>query len=289
VTPRPLRHQRMEAGEAAGGPATAKRPLACPTEATLPAGRAAADPRRARPKVACRRHVQLQERQEAFDHPAFDPDSAYSVALYVGLDGIVYGHDKVTAARSRHWKGDCSSRDPISSAKRGMLKDIGRRSSSPRPTTSATTSAPTSAEEGQKILELSRSRRPAVKIYSAEGTVARSPTGEVALEHSVERLDSTCPCHAATRVRLPAPRLNCGAQFRRSARETANREKQIYKTLLARPVLPSSPPPSSLPAPPPPSAVVRGAVPTLLLALSRRLPAAPCRALGFPSPVDVPR
>jgi spermidine/putrescine transport system substrate-binding protein len=38
-------------------------------------------------------------------------------------------------------------------------------------------------EEGQKILELLEKQKPAVKIYSAEGTVDRVADGEVTMEH----------------------------------------------------------------------------------------------------------
>jgi spermidine/putrescine transport system substrate-binding protein len=120
--------------------------------------------------------------KKPFDHPDFDPDRAFSVPYMWGSTGLVYDTTKVAGGKiDDTWKELFEPR-PDFVGKIGMLKDMGEVM------TAAAyylgfdqcTEKP---EEGQKILELLEKQKPAVKIYSAEGTVDRVADGEVTMEH----------------------------------------------------------------------------------------------------------
>jgi spermidine/putrescine transport system substrate-binding protein len=120
--------------------------------------------------------------KKPFDHPGFDSDRAYSAPYMWGSTGLVYDTTKVAGGKiDDTWKELFEPR-PDFIGKIGMLKDMGEVM------TAAAyylgfdqcTEKP---EEGQKMLELLEKQKPAVKIYSAEGTVDRVANGEVAMEH----------------------------------------------------------------------------------------------------------
>jgi len=120
--------------------------------------------------------------KKPFDHPGFDPDRAYSAPYMWGSTGLVYDTTKVAGGKiDDTWKELFEPR-PDFVGKVGMLKDMGEVM------TAAAyylgyDQCTEKAEEGQKILELLEKQEPAVKIYSAEGTVDRVANGEVAMEH----------------------------------------------------------------------------------------------------------
>jgi len=120
--------------------------------------------------------------KKPFDHPSFDPDRAYSVPYMWGTTGIVYDTTKVAGGKiDDTWKELFEPR-PDFVGKIGMLKDMGEV------ITAAAyylgfDQCTENPEEAQKILELLEKQKPAVKIYSAEGTVDRVAGGEVTMEH----------------------------------------------------------------------------------------------------------
>jgi spermidine/putrescine transport system substrate-binding protein len=120
--------------------------------------------------------------KKPFDHPSFDPERAYSAPYMWGSTGLVYDTAKVAGGKiDDSWKEIFEPR-PDFVGKIGMLKDMGEVM------TAAAyylgfDQCTEKAEEGQKILELLEKQKPAVKIYSAEGTVDRVANGEVAMEH----------------------------------------------------------------------------------------------------------
>ena len=133
-------------------------------------------------KIDASKMANYKNVRKPFDHPSFDPDRAYSVPYMWGTTGIVYDTTKVAGGKiDDTWKEIFEPR-PDFVGKIGMLKDMGEV------ITAAAyylgfdqcTEKP---EEGQKILELLEKQKPAVKIYSAEGTVDRVASGEVAMEH----------------------------------------------------------------------------------------------------------
>jgi spermidine/putrescine transport system substrate-binding protein len=120
--------------------------------------------------------------RKPFDNPEFDPGRAYSVPYMWGTTGLVYDTTKVAGGKiDDTWKELFEPR-PDFVGKIGMLKDMGEVFSAAAFYLGfdACTDKP---EEGQKILELLEKQKPAVKIYSAEGTVDRVASGEVAMEH----------------------------------------------------------------------------------------------------------
>ena len=117
-----------------------------------------------------------------FDKPEFDPERAYTVPSMWGTTGLAYDAAKIGGGKIEDsWKELFEPR-PEYAGKIGMLKDVNEVLGSAayylgydycfdKP------------EQGQKILELLEKQKPAVKIYSAEGTVDRVANGEVTMEH----------------------------------------------------------------------------------------------------------
>lgn len=133
-------------------------------------------------KVDANAMANFKDVKKPFDHPTFDPERSYSVPYMWGSTGIVFDTAKVAGGKiDDSWKELFDPR-PDFVGKIGMLKDMGEVM------TAAAyylgfdqcTEKP---EEGQKILELLEKQKPAVKIYSAEGTVDRVAGGEVTMEH----------------------------------------------------------------------------------------------------------
>lgn len=133
-------------------------------------------------KVDANAMANFKNVKKPFDRPAFDPERSYSVPYMWGSTGLVYDTTKIAGGKiDDSWKELFEPR-PDFVGKIGMLKDMGEVM------TAAAyylgfdqcTEKP---EEGQKILELLEKQKPAVKIYSAEGTVDRVAGGEVTMEH----------------------------------------------------------------------------------------------------------
>ncbi len=120
--------------------------------------------------------------KKPFDHPDFDSERAFSVPYMWGSTGLVYDTAKVAGGKiDDSWKELFEPR-PDFVGKIGMLKDMGEVmvAAAYYLGFDQCTEKP---EEGQKMLELLEKQKPAVKIYSAEGTVDRVAGGEVTMEH----------------------------------------------------------------------------------------------------------
>jgi len=120
--------------------------------------------------------------RKPFDDPNFDPHRAYSAPYMWGTTGLVYDTTKVAGGKiDDSWKELFEPR-PDFVGKIGVLKDMGEVISAAA-FYLGYDSCTEKPEEGQKILELLEKQKPAVKIYSAEGTVDRVANGEVTMEH----------------------------------------------------------------------------------------------------------
>jgi len=133
-------------------------------------------------KVDASTMANVKNIKKPFDHPDFDPERAYSVPYMWGSTGLVYDTTKVAGGKiDDSWKELFEPR-PDFVGKIGMLKDMGEVmvAAAYYLGFDQCTEKP---EEGQKMLELLEKQKPAVKIYSAEGTVDRVAGGEVTMEH----------------------------------------------------------------------------------------------------------
>jgi spermidine/putrescine transport system substrate-binding protein len=118
-----------------------------------------------------------------FDKPVFDPERKYSVPYMWGTTGFAYDSAKVKGGKlDDSWKEVFDPR-PELVGNIAMLSDMGEVFIAAAHYLGFDI-CPENAEEGQKILDLLLKQKPAVKLYSASGTVDRMATGEVAMHHA---------------------------------------------------------------------------------------------------------
>lgn len=119
--------------------------------------------------------------KKPFDNPDFDPGRAYSVPYMWGTTGIAYDSAKASGKLDDSWKEIFEPR-PEFAGNLAMLKDMGEvfTAAAYYLGFDQCTAKP---EEGQKILELLEKQKPAVKIYTAEGSADRMGNGEVPMHH----------------------------------------------------------------------------------------------------------
>jgi len=117
-----------------------------------------------------------------FDKPDFDPERAYSVPYMWGTTGFAYDSARVPGGKlDDTWKELLEPRKELE-GQIGMLADIGEVYDAAA-FYLGVDQCTENAADAQKILDLLTKQKPAVKIYSASGTVDRVASGEVILEH----------------------------------------------------------------------------------------------------------
>lgn len=133
-------------------------------------------------KIEASKLANFKNVREPFNNPAFDPNREYTVPYMWGITAIGYDPKQVEGGKIEDsWKELFEPR-PELVGKVGMLKSadevvniaehyLGLESCTAKP------------EDGQKILELLEKQKPAVKVYSSEGTIDRLASGEVAIQY----------------------------------------------------------------------------------------------------------
>lgn len=120
--------------------------------------------------------------REPFNNPEYDPNREYTVPYTWGVTAVAYDPQKIGgAALEESWKELFEPR-PEFAGKVGMLKDADEvvAIAAYYLGFDACTS---NAEEGKQILALLEAQKPAVKVYSSEGTIDRLAGGEVSLQY----------------------------------------------------------------------------------------------------------
>ncbi len=117
-----------------------------------------------------------------FDKPEFDPAREYSAPYMWGTTGIAYDTAIAKEKLTDSWKEIFEPR-PEFAGKLAMLSDMGEvfAAAAFYLGFDRCTDNP---EQGQAILELLQRQKPAVKVYSASGTVDRMASGEVAMHQA---------------------------------------------------------------------------------------------------------
>jgi spermidine/putrescine transport system substrate-binding protein len=119
--------------------------------------------------------------RKPFDNPNFDPGRLYSVPYMWGTTGLAYDSAKVPGGKmSDSWK-ELFEPQPEFVGKIGMLTEVGDVISAAAFYLGFDVCTANPAE-GQKILDLLEKQKPAVKVYSSEGTADRLGNGDVAMQ-----------------------------------------------------------------------------------------------------------
>lgn len=117
-----------------------------------------------------------------FANPEFDPGRAYSAPYMWGTTGFAYDPTPLNGAKlTDSWKEILEPR-PEYQGKLAMLSDMGEVFVAAAFYLGLDRCTENPAD-GQKILDLLTRQKPAVKLYSASGTIARMATGEVLMHH----------------------------------------------------------------------------------------------------------
>ena len=115
-----------------------------------------------------------------FDKPDFDPTRAYSAPYMWGGTGIAYDTAAIQGGKlDDTWKELFEPR-PELVGRIAMLSDIGEVFAAAAFYLHVDRCT-TNPQDGQKILDLLQKQKPAVKVYSASGTIDRLASGEVAM------------------------------------------------------------------------------------------------------------